>query len=137
MNKPDVLARADLEQIVQRFYANMLADPIIGFIFTDVAKIQLEQHLPIIVNFWHDVLFKGKLYRGNALQKHLQLNQLINLKPGHFTRWLFLFHAAVDEQHAGDNAEKMKQRATLVADAISSAIGERKKGQVPLVLPQD
>ncbi len=136
MNKADVLARTDIEQIVQRFYARMLEDSIIGFIFTDVAKIQLEQHLPIIVDFWHDVLFKGKLYRGNALQKHLQLNQLISLKPGHFTRWLSLFHAAVDEHHTGENADKMKQRAELVADAISSAIGERKKGEVRLVLPE-
>lgn len=136
MSKADVIARADLEQIVQRFYEQVLEDPIIGFIFTDVAKIQLEEHLPIIVDFWHDALFKGKLYRGNALQKHLQLNQLIGLRPGHFTRWLYLFHAAVDEHHSGDNADQMKKRAMLVADAISSAIGERKKGQVPLVLPQ-
>lgn len=136
MSKSDVLERADLEQIIERFYDNMLKDPIVGFIFTDVAKIHLQSHLPLIVDFWQDILLKSKKYHGNALQKHLELNQKIALKPGHFTRWLYLFNAAVDQQHAGENAELMKHRAELVANSISAAITDRKKGEMKLVLPK-
>lgn len=134
MNKSDVQAHADVQQIVERFYAQMLEDPIVGFIFTDVAKIDLQEHLPIIVNFWSDILFKQNEYTGNALRKHLQLNQLIALKPGHFTRWLYLFNHAVDECHAGANAQLMKARAEMVAKSISAAITDRKKGEMQLVL---
>lgn len=144
----DVIDRADIEDIVQRFYETTLTDPIIGFIFTDVAKIDLEQHLPIIVDFWSDSLLekdkvnngireKGKLerrYTGNPLQAHLDIHQKIPLKPGHFTRWLFLFNKAVDERHSGANADKMKRQAESVAQSISAAISARKRGDMNLVL---
>lgn len=132
--RKDVENRDDVSQIVADFYAEMLQDPIIGYIFTDVAKIDLEGHLPVITDFWTDVLFQQKSYRNNTLQKHLDLHQKIPLTPGHFTRWLYLFNRAVDARHAGDNANKMKQRAELVAQAISAAISERKKGDMTLTL---
>ena len=132
----DVMNHADVEDIVARFYDDMLQDSIVGFIFTDVAKIDLESHLPIIANFWSDILFKQKHYQGNALKKHLELNQLINLMPGHFTRWLYLFTKAVDQEHAGSNVELMKTRAEMIAKSISAAISERKKGDMELVLPR-
>lgn len=132
----DVSDSKDVNDIVTRFYDEMLKDSIVGFIFTDVAQIQLQHHLPIIVDFWSDILFKQKKYRGNALQKHLDLNQLINLKPGHFTRWLFLFNKAVDHKHAGENAELMKDRAEMVAKTISATIDQRKKSGMALTLPK-
>jgi hemoglobin len=70
MSRKDVLDRSDVVDIVARFYDAMLKDPIVGFIFTDVAKIDLEHHLPIIVDFWSDSVFKQKNYNGNTLQKH-------------------------------------------------------------------
>ncbi|GHA02181.1 hypothetical protein GCM10008090_09330 [Arenicella chitinivorans] len=137
MSKNDVLDRTDIEDIVARFYADMLKDPIVGFIFTDVAKIELDHHLPVIVNFWMDVVFGGRHYDGNPLRKHLELHQKIPLRPGHFTRWLYLFERAVDAQHAGDNADKMKQRAEMVAKSISAAIVQGRRRDMQLVLPRD
>jgi len=144
MSNNDVLDRADIEDIVARFYQSMLKDSIIGFIFTDVAKIDLDDHLPIIVDFWVDSLFKnrsasdgskkGRSYKGNVLRKHLDIHEKLPLKPGHFTRWLYLFTQAVDEQHVGPNAEQMKYRAEMVAKSISAAIADRKRGDMNLVL---
>ncbi len=134
MSKKDVLKRSDIEDIVARFYQAMLKDPIVGFIFTDIAKIDLEHHLPIIVDFWADSLFKERSYRGNTMQKHLDINQKMPLKPGHFTRWLYLFNKAVDQCHEGELADKMKSRAETVAKSISAAIVDRKRGDMDLVL---
>lgn len=134
MSKNDVLDRADIEEIVARFYNLALTDPIIGFIFTDVAKIQLEQHLPIIVNFWADSLFKEKQYEGNPLQKHLDIHQKMPLRAGHFTRWLYLFNKTVDECHAGVNANQMKHRAEMVAKSISAAITNQKRANMSLLI---
>lgn len=134
----DVLNRHDLELLIADFYEAMLKDPIVGFIFTDVAKINLEDHLPIIVDFWQDVLFRQarnpKAYTGNALAKHVELSQKIPLKAGHFTRWLYLFFKAVDSNFEGENADKIKQRAELVAKSISAAIDSGKKSSLNLVL---
>ena len=143
MSKNDVIARADIEDIVERFYAAVLDDPIIGFIFTDVAKIELEHHLPIIVNFWADNLFKFKeiakehQYAGNPLQKHLEVHNKLPLRPGHFTRWLFLFNKAVDAKHQGPQADAMKARAEQVGKSISAALVKGKRGDMNLVLGTD
>ena len=141
MSQSDVINIDNIENIIKRFYADMLKDPIIGFIFTDVAKIHLESHLPIIVDFWADIVLEKQLsdkkrYSGNALHKHLQLNEQIPLKPGHFTRWLYLFNQAVNDLHTGANAELMKTRAELVAKSISAAIVEGKKSDMNLTLPR-
>ena len=130
----DVRVREDIEDIVARFYAVMLKDPIVGFIFTDIAKINLEHHLPIIVDFWSDSLFRGKRYHGNPLQKHMEIHRKVPLKPGHFTRWLYLFNNAVDEKHSGRNASSMKQRAEMVANSISAKITEQKRADMTLTL---
>ncbi len=136
MSRQDVIHIADIEDIVSRFYSDVLKDPIIGFIFSEVAKIELDNHLPIIVDFWADSLFKGKRYTGNTLKKHLDIHDLMPLKPGHFTRWLYLFNRAVDQNHQGINAEMMKARAELVAKSISAAITQSKRGDMNLVLPK-
>ena len=142
MSKHDVQSRTDLEQIVEKFYAVMLKDPIVGFIFTDVAQIDLLEHLPIIVDFWADIVLRNntaekRQYSGNALQKHVELSQKLSLKPGHFTRWLYLFSHAVREHHCGPNAEMMIERAELVAKSISAATSGLKKADINLVLPSN
>ncbi len=140
MTSNDVENAADLEAIVRLFYERMLKDPIIGFIFVDVVKIELDTHLPVIVDFWFDILFKAQQsppktrYHGNTLQKHLAVNELVSLKPGHFTRWLYLFSNAIDQLNQGSNAELMKARAELIAKSISAAITDQKKSQMTLVL---
>jgi hemoglobin len=136
MLRKDVSHRSDIEDIVARFYNEMLKDPIVGFIFTDVAKIQLEHHLPIIVDFWADSVFREHRYTGNPLLKHLEIHQKMPLKPGHFTRWLYLFESAVNESHSGKNAESMIKRAELVAKSISAALLKAKRGDMNLVLPK-
>lgn len=146
MKLNDVAQRADIELIINDFYTEILADPIIGFIFTDIAKINLDIHLPLIVDFWSDVIFRNsqlinktksvRLYKGNVLQAHLQLNSLISLKPGHFTRWLYLFNKSVDDAFAGKNCDALKKRAESIAETISAAITEQKKTDMKLVLPR-
>ena len=132
----DVTTKEDIEKIVAQFYDAMLKDPIVGFIFTDIVKIDLEHHLPIIVNFWADSLFKENQYKGNPLRKHLDINEKLPLKPGHFTRWLYLFEKAVDENHKGNNAQEMKRRAEMVAKSFSAAITDQKRNDMNLTLPK-
>lgn len=135
----DVQSRAQIEQIVADFYAAVLADPIIGFIFNDIAKIDLESHLPVINDFWEDALLNSqpRRYSGNTLAVHLALAEKIELRPGHFTRWLFLFERAIDSHCAGPSAEKMKQRAESVAKSISAALTASKRGEIQLTLDKN
>lgn len=134
----DVRTRANLEEIVKQFYDDVLDDPIIGFIFNDVAAIDLKAHLPVVVDFWEDALFldhngTARRYHGNTLKVHLELAEKISLRPGHFTRWLYLFNRSVD-QFSGSNAAKMKQRADSVAKSISAALTAGRRRDMQLTL---
>jgi hemoglobin len=114
----DIETRADCEEIVRTFYGRAMADPIIGFIFTDVAKLDLEAHVPRITSFWETILLGARSYGGGAFRPHAQLHTRIGLRDGHFARWLQLWNATVDERFAGERAELAKAHARRVADAF-------------------
>ena len=128
--KPDIRDRNDIAVVLQRFYSSAFDDAIIGFLFTDIAKVNLAEHVELITDFWASILFKEGSYTRNAMQKHVDLNNKVPLKPGHFTRWLYLFEAAVDQCYQGEMAELMKKRAHLIGNSISDAMS-RKRGDKP------
>jgi hemoglobin len=114
----DIEARADCERLVRDFYARALVDPMIGWIFVDVAKIDLEAHLPVIASFWETILLGSRTYGGSAFRPHAQLHTQVALRAGHFERWLMLWRTTVDELFAGERAELAKAHAHRVARAF-------------------
>ena len=66
----DIESRADCERLVRAFYGRALEDPIIGFIFVDVAKLDLEAHVPRITSFWETILLGARSYGGGAFRPH-------------------------------------------------------------------
>lgn len=114
----DLKDRSDVARLVDEFYRRAFADPLIGPIFTDIAKMELERHLPIMCDFWETVLFRAGLYRRNALQVHLALNDRFPLQQNHFERWLTLWVANVDEHFAGEKADLAKVQAMRIAGSI-------------------
>jgi hemoglobin len=118
----DIETRADCEQLVRAFYGRALIDPIIGFLFTDVAKLDLEQHVPRITNFWDTILLGSRSYGGGAFRPHVELHFKVPLTRGHFDRWLYLWTTTVDELFAGERAELAKAHAIRVAAAFESRL---------------
>src|SRR5918998_258455 len=78
----DIETRADCERLVRAFYGRAMRDPIIGFIFTDVAKLDLEAHVPEITSFWETVLLGTQTYRGGAFAPHAALHRRVGLRAG-------------------------------------------------------
>jgi hemoglobin len=118
----DIETRGDCEQLVRTFYGRALVDPIIGFLFTDVAKLDLEAHVPRITNFWDTILLGAHSYGGGAFRPHIELNSKVALTHGHFDRWLHLWTMTVDELFAGERAELAKSHAIRVAAAFESRL---------------
>ena len=77
---PDIENRDDCERLVRAFYGRALEDPIIGFIFTDVAQLDLEAHVPEITSFWETVLLGVPSYRGGAFRPHAALHMRVPLR---------------------------------------------------------
>ena len=121
---PDIETRADCERLVRAFYGRAFEDPIIGFIFTDVAKLDLEAHVPRITDFWETVLLGAQSFSGGAFRPHAELHAKVQLREGHFDRWLRLWFGTVDERFAGPTANQAKIHALRVGHAFN----ERLKG---------
>jgi hemoglobin len=114
----DIESRADCEHLVRAFYARALADPMIGWIFVDVAHLDLDEHVPVIASFWETILLGAGSYRGGAFAPHAALHAKVPLREGHFARWLVLWRATVDEHFAGPRADLAKAHAQRVAGAF-------------------
>lgn len=116
--KKDIENRADIDLLMRSFYSRAMKDQVIGYIFTDVAKLDLEHHLPIIGDFWETMLFRtgdyGRFGR-NPLQVHGELNAKTPLLPEHFDRWLEIFETTIDADFAGEVADFLKLRARNIA----------------------
>lgn len=120
--KQDIETRADVEQLIQGFYEKALIDEQIGFIFTDIAKIDLESHLPHLFDFWENILLKPNGYKRNVLKVHLDLNEKSQLSSAHFERWLDLFSATVDELFEGITANNAKNKALSIATVMQTKL---------------
>jgi len=115
----DVESRSDIDRLMQVFYERALGDPVIGYIFTDVAKLDLEHHLPIIGDFWESLLFGTPAYQRhgrNPMLVHKDLHLKSRLTLEHFERWLEIFTATVDDLFTGENADHLKTRASAIAE---------------------
>src|SRR4051812_32528221 len=100
----DIESRADCERLVRAFYGRALEDATIGFIFVDVAKLDLEAHVPRITSFWETILLGARSYGGGAFPPHPQLHAKGQLREGHFAPWLHPWGDTVDELFAGGRA---------------------------------
>jgi hemoglobin len=118
----DIETRADCERLVRTFYGRALNDPIIGFLFTDVARLDLEAHVPRITSFWETILLGAQTYGGGAFRPHAALHMKAPLRRAHFDQWLNLWKVTVDELFAGERAELAKAHATRVALAFHERV---------------
>ena len=108
--------------LVQAFYSKALVDNKIGFIFTEIAKINIQEHIDLISDFWSSVLFAQGAYKGNPVRTHMFLNQKIKLQPQHFERWLSLWHETIDNLFEGEKALEAKNKAINIADIMQFKI---------------
>lgn len=111
VNMNDITTREDVEYLVKEFYGQVIKDDLIGFFFTDIAKIDLIKHLPKMYNFWESILLGNPVYEGNPMRVHFPLNEVTALEEKHFNRWLQVWEKTVHDNFEGDIAETAITRA--------------------------
>jgi len=118
----DIQNQEDLYVLVHQFYNKLLADDRINYIFTDIFKIKLEEHLPILVTFWSQGILGTGGYTKNLTQIHLDVNEKEYLSPELFEIWLDHFNTTVNENFMGTNAEEIKKQALQIATIMQIKI---------------
>ena len=111
----DIASRNDIELLINSFYEKVKKDDTISFIFNDIARVNWEQHLPIMYDFWETLLLDASSYSKNAMEVHYTLNRKIPLEEKHFQRWLQLFFETVNELFIGNIAAMAKTKAKSIA----------------------
>jgi hemoglobin len=122
----DIENQHDLFILVDEFYKRLLSDDGINYIFTDVVKIKIEEHLPILVTFWSQAILGTGGYTNNLTQLHLDVNRKVYLSPELFKIWLQHFDNTVDDLFVGSNAEKIKTNALNIATVLQIKIAQEK-----------
>ncbi len=112
----------DIKLLVDEFYKKVVKDEIISHFFTQVIKFDWETHIPKMYTFWDMVLFGTMGYKGNPMEKHIEIHKKEKLYEEHFSRWLKLWEQTVDEFFIGDKAEEAKKRATSIGGLMMHKI---------------
>ena len=110
----DISTPNDIKILVDTFYNSVKSDAIIGYIFTDVAKVNWDDHLPRMYKFWEFALLGTAVYKGNPMMKHIALNAKASLTKQHFEQWVHLWEATVDRFFEGEIANRAKERGQLM-----------------------
>lgn len=118
----DIENRGHIELLIKSFYHKVIDDQKIGFFFTDIAKLNLEQHLPIMYDFWESTLLGKHSYKGNPIEVHQKLNSLHKIKKEHFDHWVQMFCNTVDDLFEGTTAQLAKNRAQSIATVMQIKI---------------
>ncbi len=114
--KHDIETREDLEKLLAEFYKIVPNDETIGHHFDGL---NLEAHLPVIVDFWEKILFGKQAYFGNPLAVHQKLHENSPLTLEHFQHWVEIFSTTIDRLFAGEMAENTKLRAKMIAHSLN------------------
>lgn len=116
----EINSREDIAHLVNKFYANVRKDSLLGEIFNHhIATEEWPAHLSKLSDFWEGHLLRGSNFRGNPVQKHIQVDQQLEhtMNQEHFDRWLELWSETLDSLYLGELAEKAKQAAQRMAQA--------------------
>lgn len=115
MLKYDIRNDEDVRKLVHTFYKKVQEDDRLGYIFNDYANVDWDTHLPKMVDFWSNLLFQTRRYKGRPLQKHFPLP----IEKQDFQLWFGLFEKTVDELFKGERADHAKEMAARIASSFS------------------
>lgn len=125
--KPDIQTHDDVKLLLDTFYTQLLTDTEVGYIFTDIAKINMQEHMPRLYAFWNTVLFAEAGYKGNPIMAHINLDKKEKLTDEHFARWMKIFFETIDKLFEGPKAEFAKEKAKAMEYLMKMKIEESRK----------
>jgi hemoglobin len=115
---PDITNEADVKLLVDSFYDKVNQDALLSPVFNEHARVNWEQHLPVMYRFWSSILLGTASYAGQPFAKHA----FLPVDQDHFSRWLLLFYNTLTEHFRGPNAEEAKLRAANIARVFLNRI---------------
>lgn len=119
------ISEAYLSQMVERFYAKVQADALLGPIFAERIK-HWPHHLLHMKRFWRSIMLKTGEFSGNPMMKHAAISKIDNTE---FNHWLKLFAETLDEIGGPQEARnRIYDRAKMIAESLLLGIHIHRDG---------
>lgn len=124
-DKSDLDTPERIARMVELFYGRLLADPKLAPLFLEVARVNLDEHLPIIAAYWRKMLLREPGYDRHMMAKHRALDDQVPLTGDHHERWLAHFYATLDEHFHGSYSDRARRIAARVIDNLYRQLSTR------------
>ena len=126
------IGEADIALLVDRFYAKVRRDAVIGPLFNE-AVADWDEHLATLRAFWSSVMLTSGRYKGNPLVIHMRQP----IRPEFFDRWLALFGETAEEVVGGERAALFRTKANRIAESLKLGLFFRPGKREAAARPQD
>jgi hemoglobin len=119
MTRFDHIDDLSLATLVERFYARVREDDLIGPLFNEAVG-DWPRHLDQLSAFWSSVMPTSGRYKGQPVPAHLRHRGRIF--PAMFERWLALWRATTNDLFAPPAAAALQARAERIAESLGLAL---------------
>jgi len=118
MSDVATVTETELGQLVDRFYAKVRTDEMLGPVFNPAVG-DWPEHLEKLTQFWSSIMLTSGKYHGNPMAAHYK--HLAKITPEMFTRWLALWGETTEEvvPHA---APALQDKAARIAESLKLAL---------------
>ena len=113
------LSEEQIAELVDRFYARVRGDELLGPIFEAAIGDEWVPHLAKMRAFWSSVMLASRTYKGNPMMAHLNLPRLTEV---HFNRWLEIWAQTAPEICPEPIASQFICKAEMIAERLLGTI---------------
>lgn len=119
MTGPAAITEEALGRLVERFYAKVRRDSLLGPVFNSAVE-DWPEHLDRLQSFWSSVMLTSGRYKGRPLPAHLKHGAAMT--PQRFTRWLSLWEETTGELFEPGAAAQLQSKARRIGESLSLGI---------------
>ena len=131
-NKINQISEDEIRDLVDRFYAKVRADSVLGPVFERAIRGDWEPHLAKMRDFWSSVMLTSGRYKGNPVAVHVRVE---GMESGLFDRWLTLFRETSCELFDESIAKAFQAKAARIAESLKLALFYRPDQPWPRSVP--
>jgi hemoglobin len=110
---------ADLQRLVDAFYARVRDDALLGPVFNGSVD-NWPEHLQKLGAFWSSVMRTTGRYKGSPMAAHVR--HATAIRPEMFDRWLALWRVTASEELEAEDAAAVIDKAERIAESLKLAL---------------
>lgn len=118
----DLASRSAIHDLVVEFYREIILDEVLDPVFSEVAEVDWNEHIPKLVDYWCQVLLRTGDYTGPIMAAHRELHSVGPIRAEHCDRWYALWVQSVDGSWSGPVADRAKEHAASVMAGMAKHI---------------